>query len=236
MDGVNERRKHEATESALHKPIPRRGGYHEKLRLSNIGAAPHPPAPELNRPTPTHASCPLAVCTSHMCPQTLPQTYQGTNPYHAPDRDIPQTERPSRLTETRGASDSGLRGSLRLLRHPDATHDARTTCVTRASTMACLRRPGVLCMRACSTLTSRHNAHTAGRQRSLGAVNARHDALSGPAREHLPRPPRAARACGARAAHRAGGLASTYGSLLRRPPALSVLLTCRCRLWLPRTR
>ena len=78
VDGVNERRKHEATESALHKPIPRRGGYHEKLRLSNIGAAPHPPAPELNRPTPTHASCPLAVCTSHMCPQTLPQTYQGT--------------------------------------------------------------------------------------------------------------------------------------------------------------
>ena len=179
-----------------------------KVRLSNIGAAPHPPAHELNRPTPTHASCPLAVCTSHMCPQTLPQTYQGTNPYHAPDRDIPQTERPSRLSETRGASDSGLRGSLRLLRHPDATHDARTTCVTRASTMACLRRPGALCMRACSTLTSRHNAHTAGRQRSLGAVNARHDALSGPAREHLPRPPRRSSRQRARGSHGADHLVS----------------------------
>ena len=97
--------------------------------------SPTPARPRTQSPHPhTRLMPPCCLHITHVPADTtpdLPATRDQplANPYHAPDRDIPQTERPSRLTETRGASDSGLRGSLRLLRHPDATHDARTTCV-----------------------------------------------------------------------------------------------------------
>lgn len=96
-----------------------------------------------------------------------------------------QTHERADTRQRHRASHSILRGPRRLRAAswshptPQAQHRARTTCEYDDIRWHARAAPWrSLCMRTCNTLTPRHTAHTAGRQRSIGGVNARHDALS----------------------------------------------------------
>jgi hypothetical protein len=182
-------------------------------RAARVSASPS------GTPTPNdthhiHATRPLAVC-KHMSAQT-------------PDRD---TAHLTQFSADRAGSALRL-GRTRPHKH-NTVHGPRSTCEYDDIRWHARAAPWrSLCMRTCNTLTPRHTAHTAGRQRSIGGgeCSTRRSFVS-TRRDHL--------GLRASAAHRAGGLASTYGGLSRRPPAPPVsalpLLTCRCRQWPPRT-